>query len=466
MAGNISSLGIGSGVLTADVIDQLKSVDESRIIKPIDNKITFNTQQQDAESLLSSLMGSFKASASALSYDTIFDAKTVDVTGQAKISVDAGANVESFTLETTTLAKKNIIQSGSLADKVSTTVGSNNAADYNGSETFDISIDGKTFNIPYNETTTLDDLAQAITDNVNGAVKASVLRTGTNAYSLVLTSGTTGANQAITLNDSGGLLKNQFLAYDATNNPDGYQNIQAAADASFKYNGINITRSTNDISDLILGVNITLTTEGDVSNVNIKQDTTGITDELQLFVDNYNNLITNLNDMTAFDKNTGSKGVFNGNSFVRSIRQDITQSIMQRMGSASLVDYGIDLSRDGTMTLDKTTLESKLTSNPDGAKLFFTGGINSNGNAQTGLFTDINNKLNSYTGYGKSLSNFEANLNKDASNLADSKSKAQASLDARYEIMTKRFTAYDGIINNLNTQSASLLQIINANNNN
>jgi flagellar hook-associated protein 2 len=462
MAGSISSLGIGSGVLTADVIDQLKAADATRLIDPVDAKITFNTQQQEAEKLLSTLMNTLKASASSLSYDTLFDTKTVDITGEAQVTVDAGANVESFTLETTTLAKKEVIQSGSFADKVSTTVGSSDAADYDGSETFDITIDGTTYNIPYNETTTLSDLAQAITDGVNGAVKASILQTGTDAYSLVLTSGTTGADQSITLNDGGGLLKDQLLAYDATNNPSGYQTIQAATDANFKYNGIDVTRSTNEITDLILGVNITLKKEGDISNVDIKQDTASVVDEMQLFVDNYNNLIANLNDMTAFNKDAGSKGVFNGNSFVRSIRQEITQTIMQRVGRESLVDYGIDLARDGTMTLDKTTLESKLASDPDGTKLFFTGGIDSNGNTQTGLFTDINDKLNSYTGYGKLLNNLETNLKTDATNLTDNKNRAQASLDARYEIMTKRFTAYDGIISKLNSQFSSLQKMIDA----
>ena len=462
MAGNISSLGIGSGVLTADVIDQLKTADTSRIITPIQNKISFNAKQQEAGSLLSSLMSSFKASASALSFDTLFSARTVNVTGLAQVTVDPGANVESFTLETTTLAKKDVIQSGSFADSNVTTVGSSNPADYTGTETLDLSINGSTYKIPYNATTTLDDLAQAITDGVGGSVKASVLQTGASAYSLVLTSATTGANQAITLTDSGGLLKNELLAYNATTNPTGYQTIQAATDASFKYNGIAVTRSTNDISDLILGVNISLKSEGDISNVNIKQDTASITDEVQLFVDNYNNLISNLNDMTAFDKDTNKKGVFNGNSFVKSIRQDITQTIMKRIGSESLVDYGIDLTRGGTMTFDKSVLESKLSTDPNGTKLFFTGGVDSNGKTKTGLFTEVNDKLKSYTGYGKLLSTFETNLKTDATNLSEKNSRAQASLDTRYEIMTKRFTAYDGIISKLNAQFSSLQQIISA----
>ena len=460
MASNISSLGIGSGVLTSDVIDQLKSADTDRIIKPMDNKIALNTQQQKSESLLVTLMNTLKSSASSLSYDTLFDAKTVDVSGDAEVTVDAGASVKSFTLETTTLAKKDIIQSGSFADKTSTTVGSSNPDDYDGDETLDITVNDATYHIPYDSTTTLSDLAQAITDGVNGSVNASILQTGKDAYNLVLTSATTGENQAITLKDSGGLLKDQLHAYDDSSNTDGYKTIQNASDASFKYNGISVTRSTNDISDLILGVDIKLKKEGDFSTVNISQDTKSITDTLQDFVDAYNNLTTNLNDMTAFNKDTGKKGVFNGNSFVQSIRQDITQTIFQRRGSKSLVDYGIGLTRDGTMTFDKSVLDAKLASDPDAAKSFFTGGVDSHGNTTDGLFTTINDKLKSYTGYGKSLSEFETSLKTDATNLSDRKNSLQASLDARYEIMTKRFTAYDAMISKFNSQFSSLQQII------
>jgi len=459
MAGNVSSLGIGSGVLTANVIDQLKAADTSNIVTPIDNKIALNKQQQDAESLSSSLLNIFETSASALSNDTIFDAKTVNVTGAAGVTVDAGSTVESFTLETTTLAKKDVIQSGTLADSNITTVGSSNAANYNGSETFDITVGSNTYNIPYDSTTTLDTLAQAITDGVNGSVRASVLQTGTNAYSLVLTSANTGTNQTITLNDSGGQLKNEFLAYDATNNTTGYQTIQPAVDASFKYNGIAVTRSTNDISDLILGVHINLKKEGDISNVNIKQDTSKVTDEMQLFVDNYNKLTKNLNDSTVYDAATQKKGVFNGNSFMKSIRQDVTNTIMQSGVNGSLVDYGIELTRDGTMTFNKSILESKISTDSNATKLFFAGGLASNGSTKTGLFSKVDSQLKNY---GTMFDTLVTSLKTGATNLSDNKTRAQALLTAKYNTMTKRFTAYDGIISKLNNQFSSLQQIINA----
>ncbi len=47
MAGALSTLGLGSqGVLTRDIIDQLKASDESSIIKPIEKKIELSNAKQ------------------------------------------------------------------------------------------------------------------------------------------------------------------------------------------------------------------------------------------------------------------------------------------------------------------------------------------------------------------------------------------------------------------------------------
>jgi len=463
MSSSISSLGIGSGVLTADVIDQLKEADESRIVKPLENKISANNQKQDAYKLLDSLMKSFKASASALSFDTIFDNKTVESSGKAEVKVEAGATVESFTLETVELAKKDITSFGEFSGRTSPLVGSGESGVLN------LEIGGSTYGIAYDDTTTLDSLAQSITDKAGARISASILQTGDGKYSLVLSSVSTGAGQAITIKDTddgstgSGKLGSMFKAYDENTNANGYQNIQAAADSEFLYNGITVRRPTNEISDLVLGVNISLKEKGDFSSVNVSQDTTIIADELQLFVDNYNTLMSNLHDMTLKDKETGAEGVFNGDSFVKSISRDLTRTITSlNTDSNSLVNFGIDLDRDGRMSFKKSTLDEKIKADPDGVKEFFTRSIDSEGNRVDGIFTTIDEKLKSYTGYGKQLSNFEDNLKSEAKNLSKSHASAKASLDARYAIMTQRFTAYDAMISRVNSQFSSLQMMIDA----
>lgn len=445
MGGSISSLGIGSGVLTSDIIDQLKEADTSRIITPMEDKITKNNQKQDAQDLLNNLMKSLKTSASALSFDTVFDNKTIDVSGNAEVTVDAGATVESFTLETVTLAKKDITSFGALASKAS------NVATGAGT----MSIGGYTIN--YDATTTLESLAQEITDVAGSTVSASILQTGTGAYSLVISSKSTGASEALTITDDSGLMD-----ADLFDPAQGYLKVQNAVDAEFKYNGVTITRSTNEISDLVVGMEITLKEEGDVSAVDIELDTSPITDEIQLFVDNYNTLMTNLSDMTAKDEETGAEGIFNSSSFIKSISRDLSKAVTTLVDNDSLLNYGIDIDRYGTMTFNQTTLDEKLASDPDSVELFFTGGTNDSGTEITGIFESINEKINDYTGYGELLSNFSDDLKTEGETLNSSYLKAQESLETRYEIMTKRFIAYDGIISKLNSQFSSMQMMINA----
>ncbi len=465
MGGSISSLGLGSGMLNSDVIDKLKKADTDRIIKPIKTKIKTNEQAQKAEKLLASLMKSFKASASALSYDTIFDKVTVNSSGQANVKVDTGANVKSFTIETKTLAKKDITSFGEFSGKTSPLAASGQSGVLN------LSIDGVTHKIKYDDTTTLTALAQSITDDANSTISASILEKSAGKYSLILSSVKTGASQAITIRDTddgtngSGSLDGHFDAYNATNNLDGYKVVQAPTDAEFLYNGIDVKRSSNEISDLILGVHITLKAKGDISKITIKQDTTGLTDALDLFVKSYNDLVQNLDDMTGKDKQTGAVGVFNGDSFVRGIKNDLNSVITSiNKDNNSLVDYGIEIDRHGIMSFDKSAFESKLTANPDSVKALFTGSIDANGNNVPGWFTNIDNKLNQYTGYNKQISNFSKDLKKQGTNLETNLTKAQASLDDRYEIMKKRFASYDGLIGKIKAKFSSLQTTINAQN--
>lgn len=465
MASSISSLGIGSGVLTADVIEQLKEVDTSRIIKPMENKITLNNQKQDAYKLLDSLMKTFKASASALSFDTIFAGKSVNVSGKSEVSVEAGSNVESFSLETVTLAKKDITKLGAVASKTTDIASAAGTLEIKmGSDPLNPS---KTLNINYTAGMTLSDLSQAITDQGGGDVSASILQTGDGEFSLIVTSKSTGANQAVSISDTSGNLNSKLLAtYDASTNPTGFQKVQTGTDAEFKYNGITMKRATNEISDLILGVNIKLKQEGDISDVAITQDKESIVDEMQQFVDSYNTLMTNLHDMTTKNKETNAVGVFNGDSFIKSIARDVTKVITQMSGNNdSLMNYGVDVDRDGKMSFDKNVMKGKLDTNPDAIKAFFSGGLDNKGNVVKGIFENIDTKLKDYTGYGKMLSNFESDLKTEEKNLSKSHLSASESLETRYAIMAKRFAAYDGMISRINSQFSSLQMMINAENN-
>jgi len=172
--------------------------------------------------------------------------------------------------------------------------------------------------------------------------------------------------------------------------------------------------------------------------------------------------MSNLSDMTAFDKETGALGVFQGDSFVNGLKRDISSIVTSRFGDGSLMDYGIEVDRYGVMSFDSSVLQNKLETDSESVKTFFTGGTDERGNEVTGFFTMFDDKMKQYTGYNGLLTNFDNGLTRDAENLADSRARAQASIDTRYEIMTQQFIAYDAMISQLNASFSSLQMAIDA----
>ncbi|WP_310439294.1 flagellar filament capping protein FliD [Sulfuricurvum sp.] len=457
MAGTVSSLGIGSSVLTADVIDKLKAADTANIVTPIDNKITLQAQKDSALDLLNSLLGSFKSSVSSLSDDTLYQKRTVSGNSDAvSVSALSGSAIQSFSISDTVMAKKSILESGSFSSTTATVS--------SGSGTMSLAIDGETFNMDYTSSTTLTDLKESINTKAGAKVTASILQTGANEYHLVLTSKETGADQTISLSDSaGGTLKNELKTYDVATNPTGVQSIQTASDASFKYNGISITRASNSVSDLIIGVTINLLQDGGSTNIGISQNTTAISDEMSNLATSYNTLTKQLDEMTLADLDNGKVGIFNGDNTIKSIKREITKMLTSMNSDGnSLAQYGIGLGEDGTMTFTKSEFDTKMSSDATGLEAFFSGSTSESGEYTEGIFGYLDELLDSYTSSSGLMSNLLNGSDTETKALKEERTRAADLLTARYDTMTARFAMYDAIISKLNSQFSSLQMQIDA----
>lgn len=107
---SLRSLGLGSsGVLSYDVIDQLRAADESAELTPIDTKTTTNTTKQTNLSTITSLASTLKSSVSSLADDTSYLQRTTSVSNSAvSVTADAGTNLQDFTLHVDTLACQSV----------------------------------------------------------------------------------------------------------------------------------------------------------------------------------------------------------------------------------------------------------------------------------------------------------------------------------------------------------------------
>lgn len=456
---SVSSLGAGSGVLTSTLIDQLKAADTAAMITPIDKKVTLQKQKDSALSLLSSLLSTFKSSASALDDDALYQKRNVSgSTASVSVTASAGVAVQSFSVSNTLMALNNVKESGSFSAIT------NSAA--TGSGTMALTVGGVAYNINYTSTTTLESLRDSINNVAGTGVKASTLQVGTNDYRLILTSKQTGVNQTISLTDSvGGSLDTKLLAYNVTTNPTGMQEIQAARDASFKYNGITLTRSSNTVTDIIPGVTVNLLQDSGSANISISQDTQSISDAMSSYVQNYNTLTSQLTSMTTSDTKAGTIGIFNGDNSIKAITREINQFITSvNKDGLSLAQFGIDLSQEGTMSFNSSTFTAKFNASTTLSEKFFSGSTttDSNGNTKTidGLFTSMNTLLARYTDSNGIMNTLTTGSSNDLKALNLNKTRSQALLEARYAAMTARFVQYDTMMTRLTNQFSSLSQQI------
>ncbi len=555
MAGTINSLGIGSGVLTADIIEKLKANDEKVIVEPIESKMELEEQKGQALDLLDSLLTTYRTSVRALDNDALYQQR--DVLGNnsgVNVEADAGVDVQSFSISDTSLALQNVKESGAFSSKtasVATGDGQMNIAidgdsfdiDYTSTTTLEelrdsinekagdkvtasilqiseddfrlvitsdetgdsqnmtisdsaigslnaglykendsimggafsddsdlvasaagsmtVTIDNTDYTINYDETTTLSDLADAINTAVGSDV-ASVKQTGADAFNLVLDSTLTGSDSSLALVDNSGALDTKITTYTENNFA---EDIQSAKNSSFKYNGITISRSSNSIDDLIVGVNINLLEDNSSANIQIKQDISKISDEMGAMVDSYNELMTQLDKLTLADLDAEKVGIFNGDNTINSISREIRREVTSINDDGySLAQFGIDLSQEGVMSFDSATFTSKFEEDTSKAERFFSGAssVDDFGNITNvdGIFTSLTTTMDSYTGSNGLMSTLINASENESKSLMQEHIKAQEMLDARYDTLTARFIQYDAMISRLNNQFSSLEQQI------
>lgn len=249
----------------------------------------------------------------------------------------------------------------------------------------------------------------------------------------------------------------------------GITNIQQASDAKFSYNGIQVSRPSNIVDDVVTGVTLELIGESESPiNISISRNNEVILEEVRAFVDAYNQLIPKLEELTRYDEDTKIAGIFNGNSDIRSIKSNLRRALgMSRFEddkNVSLASFGFDFTDDGRMLLNENKLRTELSANPERVMDFFRTSktmINGKETEQSGVFTLIEKEIDALIGIGDSrLKLFEENLSNDDKRLKDERKRNLEMLNSRYETMANRFAAYDSQIAKVNNSANHLNMLI------
>lgn len=399
---SISSLGIGSGVLTSTLLDKLVTAESD----PETKRLT--AKQDDINSKISEF-GKIQSDITALRLparvlsqpDALLSYKATSSNSAVSGTVDNSATAQpgQYSISVTSLAQAQSLATGTFADSNTTAIGTGTLTIKVGSTTKSITVNSSN--------NTLSGIANSINSS-NLGISASVVNTGS-GYRLVMSSQQTGTANAISISvqdsdgnntDSSGLSQ---LAYDGTTN--NLTQTVAAQDATFSINGINVTRSSNQVSDAIPGITLNLSTltNGSPATLTVAQDTATAASYVQNFVDAYNKLQSLVATDTKYDSSTQTAGMFLGDSTVNGVMSQIRQQLSSLLPSSagaaisSLAEVGISTNpQTGQLSFDQTKFTSQLQAHPqDVAALFGTQGRTSD--SQVSYLTgSVNTKPGTY----------------------------------------------------------------------
>lgn len=445
---SISSLGAGSGLFSSDLVDQILNAEREP------TEVRLNQKQQRTEAMISafgtlkSAVEGLRSSMEGLSSADGLMAFNTSSSNENTVGVsmdESQVNNGTYEIDVQQLARSQSLASTTFADRDSTTVGTGTMTINVGGTATDITIDSSN--------NTLEGMANAINESGAG-VNASVVDTGS-GFRLVMSSAESGTANEVQVTvadgdgnntDTGGL--SQFV-YDGTT-----QNLEqtvAAQDALLTINGIDVSRSSNNVSDAVEGLTFELKGTG-ASTIKVEEDSDAVADRVQAFVDKYNEFQNVVRSISGFNADTGQGGLLNGDSTIRNLQNDLREVIssvvpgLENGTVRTLADIGIatDPDDNGKLTFDQSVFKDKLDQVPGEVAQLFAEVDGAEGVAAR--ITAIADNMLASDG---TLSNRTEGLNEKLEGIREERNQLDMRMESMRERLVKQFTAADQLISQL-----------------
>lgn len=355
----VSALGAGSGVDIRTLAENLVTAERAPKEELLQARIDKSSARISGYSAIRYSLGTISDAFAELKDQTDYAAFQTDVSDSSSVAVTttSTASEGSYSLNIQNLAAAQVSRSGyytSASDSINGGVGFSLEFTPSSGTATSISVSTAT--------------PQGIADAINAAtdangdalgVQASVMNTGSNGYTIVLT-GETGLDQAFT------------MTADSGSGVDFSTTVSSAADAEFSLNGLSLTRSTNSVSDVLTGVTLDLTgATGEDIQVKVVRDATDLKTKIQNLVTVYNDALDALDilgDRSSEVEEYG--GALAGESFLITLRSNLQSFITDTSSTAGSTiqaprDVGLSFDRYGVLQFDETTFDDAVASNYD-----------------------------------------------------------------------------------------------------
>ena len=447
MADGILGLGTGQATtLNSELIEKLKTAERKSTVEPIETKITKITTEKETfssiETKVSALLDAIKPFDLFISGGiTAFEQKSATTSGDS-VTFDA-ADTKALSKGTTTvevsqLAQKDVYQSNAIntatKDAVMTSLGDLTISVNGIDSTF--TTEGKTYK----------QLADEIT--AKSGMNASIEQVGSDSFRLVVKSEDSGIANKLTISGAASQAFGFTTDGTAVNTT---SHILSAKDLVAKVDGVEYNISSNSLT--VDGLKITANKLG-TSSINVVEDNTQLETQMNNFITKYNELVALVDkESQSSDSALGDKAT------IRSMLSQIKNKLFDSYGSdgdkKSVFNFGIELDRYGSLSLDSKKFNAAVQSDMSGLKDLFVGTAD-----KKGFGTTLKETLDSMTFTGGVLDTYEKAMLKRETTLNTEKDKAQTTLDNKYKQLALQFSAYGTIITQMESSFSGLKMLI------
>lgn len=383
MAGVTLSTGAFSGTNTDQIVTQLMALEKQPLTTLSTQKASYQAKISSYGTLSGALSGLKSAAAQLADAEFLSMSSTVSDNSVFTATAGSTASTGDYSIKVSKLASSQSIYSPSY------TAESSEVADLSAFSTQKLSIQvGSNAAVEVSITSANNSLT-GLRDSINSAgagVAASVVYDGS-GYRLILSANSTGASNRIvvkadengdgTYTGAGGDIDNtglSKLAFNATYDSNGLvtggtanmTQSQAAIDAALTVNGLSVTRSSNQISDLITGVSINLLkteTTNDVK-LSVTKDNSSGAAKVSAFVSAYNSVMSLAKSLTSITD--GKKVLLTGDVTARTIMTGLRSAIASKFEGQSAASLGLSHDKNGSLTLNSSTLSAAMESDVSG----------------------------------------------------------------------------------------------------
>lgn len=357
---SIVSSGIGSGLDIAGIVQQLVAAEG----QPVESRL--GQQEVRAQAKLSAF-GSLKSALSSMrdnlevmkSLDQFLSRKAISG-NEDRFTVSAGTSAlpASYSLEVVQTAQAQKLASGAFLDS-DAVIGTGTLSVAVGAATMDLEITAEN-----NSLAGIRDAINAASDNPG--VSATIVNADSGSY-LILTADDTGAANTITVTQAGGDGGLSALEYDPANSLFSMTESIAPQDALIRIDGLDVMNSSNTFVGAVQGVTITVhaDTGGVAESLLVENDQDAARQLINKFVDSYNELITTVDTLTAYNAESEQGAPLLGDSTIRGIRDQIRREMSTAVEDidanfAMLSEVGIELQLDGKLSVNDDALGAVL----------------------------------------------------------------------------------------------------------